>query len=583
MHLPNPPSHPDRDGNRLKRAAIKKLWAEPLVLAQAARARGEHLRAYRLEEKAAQIQKQIRELCARDFHFWHNHFCWAYDEHKHGEDREFPLVEYDFQRDFCAGIIANIWRAALEENYRWNGAADKCRKMCVTASLLDIILWFAMFHGISTAITSKTDDDVDRPEDLDTPFERIRWQLKRQPAFLLPEKFNINSKQQNKTGLLNFQNGGRIVGCAPSGEAVRQGRCLIWFGDEFGFVKRDAELWDGVSGTVKVRFVASTPNGPHCKYYRVIANEDGDNAQIFELDWWLHPDYAEGLYLKDDGSLSSPWFDSILASSSRQTVAREYLRDHNDAVGGRIFGMFRGESIVPQLIRVTKDELYCALDPGLCFAGVWGHKDNNRALRIYRELVIGDDEAQAVNKAVIDKMAEEILKINKTEFKGYEVYYIGDPNSSRRKGPQERETDYELMSRKYKIRVLSKFLYAIPSDERREKRIKLLQDLMTTWVETENGLRPLLLIDKDGAPRLIEAFRGKYRRKILDDGTVTEEVVKIHPYNDVVDCAGYLAIYLDDEQSKARGGKPKIAKRKTAWRRSGRGYQGGRTSRFSAG
>ena len=495
------------------------------------------------------FQEEIKQRCASDFVFWCEHFGWALDEQTVGDKKRIPLVLYEFQKEMAIEIIKNIWMAVEDPNYRWNAGGDKARKMTATFTALLVVQWFAQFHGISAIVTSKTLDDVDRQGDFNTPFQRLRWQVEQQYElypWLFPEKFNLNNKQHNKIGLINFQNGGQLSGIAPDEKGMRQGRGLIWVGDEYAFVQKDYECWDASAGTVRVRLIFSTPNNPLVKFYQLVYHKEEEQFHVFELDWFKHPDYAVGLYYRPDGILSSPFMDNVIKTNSRRVVAREYLRDHENATGGRVFGMFRAEeSSVKDLIPDNRVNLiYRSWDPGLTFGVTWGQVDRYGRLLLLRELTMKSDQVTEGN-TLLHMIAERALKITADEYNDFTVMDIGDPYGSRQQisAQSKEDTEYELLYKHYKIRVQSAFMYKIASHERKTKRIDLLGDMMREDIEIDTGkFTPKLLIDPDKCPLTVEAFRGKYRYVLDERGEPTDEIVKAHPYIDVVDCHGMLAI-----------------------------------------
>lgn len=530
-------------------------------------------------QQSAQFRAEIYERCKRDFFFWAEHFCFSYDAFKPLAQRIQPLVLYTFQHDMCEVMIEHIWKALEDENYRWNGGSDKARRMTATYSCLLVIQWYAQFHGVSAVVTSKTEEDVDKLEDMNTPFERLRWQIGLQPDFLLPPTFDKKSKHQNKRKLINFGNGGQIAGMAPTGAAMRQARALIWLADEYAFVENDIAVWEASSGTVKIRLVMSTPNGPHCKFYKLVFKKDktvtGEPEQfhLFELDWWKHPINAIGLYRKTDGTLSSPFFDNVVATSSRQVVAREWLRNHSESVGGLIYFMFRDDSKKSALPADPATKLiYCSWDPGLSFAVTIGQRDRYSRLLILREVVMTPDDVSR-GTTLLRAMAQRVLHILERDFEEYDIKHIGDPYASRQQIASQEKTEFDMLRDLFNIRVESSFMWKL-GNERKKKRIEIMSDLMVREIELDDGrISPALLVDPDHCPIHIEAFKEGYRRRVLEDGTETDEIPDHHPHSDVADSAGMIAVkafgqdlkYLDSARPERR---QRNERSKQSWRRS---------------
>lgn len=529
------------------------------------------------------IRAGIKQRCANDFVFWANHFAAAHDEHAPPKERIKSVVLWPYQVEIATTMIEEIWRCAEGFDEEWNAYGDKARQMAWTYTVLLVLQWFWQFHGISTVITSKTEDDVDRKGDMDTPFEKLRWQIEQmynQAPWLFPEKFSITDQEHYKKKLIAIADGGaRLVGAAARGPALRQGRALIWFGDEFPHTENDFELWDAAAGTVKVRIVGGTPNkerGRNCKAYKIRFNKDKENAHIFTCEWWKHPERARGLYRKSDGTLSSPWFDKQTAKKSRQTIATEYLMDWDVALGKPPLYAFREEC---NKIGLEPDPyggpIFCSWDPGKNFGVKWGQFDRLGRLRDFRELFLTPDDC-VEGKTLLDTIAEKVKWINEHVYRDYEVVHVGDPYGSRTQIASQEKSEYELLMSKHKIRVQSAYMYAISSDERKKLRHEYLNDLMGTDVIDDSGkITPKYLIDNRACPLTYEAIKVGYRWKILDDGTVTDEIKKSHPDGEMIDTIGMIAVKVLHKKkgSNTTGGestgRPKVKRQQTTWRKTG--------------
>ena len=508
----------------------------------------------------------IYEKCKRDFKFWAETFCWAYDDFS-PDRRVIPLVLWQFQWEMAQVIIDNIWRCIKDPTGYWNGGADKARRMTATFTSLLIILWFALFHGVASVVTSKTLEDVDIPGNMNTPFERLKWLveiLMKTAPWMFPVNFNMKDQEHYKKRLINFQNGGQISGISPKGKAMRQARALIWLGDEFAFVEDDYEVWEGSSGTVKVRLIFSTPNGPFCKFYKLVHNKEQEQFHCFELDWWKHPINAQGLYRKADGTLSSPAFDEICKKDSRQVIAREWLRDHNDSIGGKIYGdLFRVESIVENLQPDPfMQVVYCVLDPGLTFAAQFIQKDRHGRLLVLDEIVLTPEDGPQAD-TLLDRMAHRILQLATNKYRKWTIVYLGDPYGKRKLLASQKETEYEILYRTHKIRVISAYLDKIANREK--ARIEEVSGLLTNDIELENGTTTPALLVAAHCKLTIHAFRTGYRR-IVEDGEVTEEVRESHPDNDLMDCTGMAALKVSKLRGNNDGSPLRIKKQRTQWR-----------------
>jgi hypothetical protein len=544
----------------------------------------ERLRFDLLAAQGDIMQQWLYERCKRDFFFWAEHTCFWHDAFAPIERREGPLVFYKFQREMAETMIFHTFKAVNERDYRWNCGADKARRMTCTYTSLLLIQWFAQFHSISSVVTSKTDEDVDIADDMNTPLQRLKWQIRKQPDFLLPPTYSKTNKSQNKIGLVNFGQDGQIAGIAPNGEAMRQARALIWLGDEFGFVPNDVTLWEASSGTVKVRYIFSTPNGPFCKFYRLVykkdKTQDGNPEQfhLFELDWWKHPENAIGLFRKSDGSLSSPMFEGVIANNTRQVVAREWLRNHAESVGGLIYFMFNRNSKVLNLPVDPTQPLLVSWDPGLNFAVSFGQRDRNSRLLLFYEVVMRPEDVSR-GTTLLRAVAERVIWLVENVFKDYreKVKHIGDPYASHVQIASQEKTEFQMLYDLFQIKVASEFMYKIGGNERKKKRIEIMSDLMVRSVDMDDGTEsPALLIDSDHCPITVEAYEQGYRRQCEVDGQETDIILDSHPFSDVADSSGMIAVYSFGRDLRYMGAatdktqNKRDREQRQKWRRTGR-------------
>lgn len=557
--------------NRTARARLKVLWMTRPDLRPAIQAR------------CAGDPTDLQSL-KDGFKFWANHFCFTHNEHKPPRERVQPLLLWELQEEISDVIIENVFKASEDDNFEWNAYGDKARMMAWTFLNLLLIQWLWQFHGISTVITSKTLEDVDSQSDMNTPFQKLRFQIElqyKQAPWLFPDSFDINNNEQYKTGLIACANGGsQIAGLSPKGKAMRQARALIWFGDEFPHTDTDLELWDAACGTVKVRIVGGTPNiqrGRNCKAYKLRYNKEGEQCHVFELPWWRHPERAVGLTRKPDGTYTSPWWEAQCANKSKQVVAAEYLMDWNVAMGATALYAFRETSCVMGLKPDPfGGPIYRSWDPGKSYGVCWAQRDRWGNLRLLRELLLTEDDVTDQGKTLLAAIAERALGLTDRYFPDFDIIDVGDPYASRTQTSFQEKTEYEMLYANHKIRVQSAYMYSIPSKERRKKRIEILNDLMGKDTTQESGKRtPAFLIDPKVCPVTYEAIKQEYRWKIdKETGDKTDEIVKAHPFTEAIDTVGMIAVKLFDSKrnttdnggSRART-KPK---RSTGWRRTGR-------------
>ena len=160
------------------------------------------------------------------------------------------------------------------------------------------------------------------------------------------------------------------------------------------------------------------------------------------------------------------------------------------------------------------------------------------------------------------------IRVAEEDFPHFEIVDIGDPYGSRLQLAMQDKTEYDLLREWFDIRVISGFMYDIKSHERVTRRLEILSDLMTTDVKLDDDTTSLkLLIDAKKCPTTMEAFIQGYRRRVSDNGEVTDEIIKAHPFIDVVDAAGMIGVKLYDLEKKEGNGDRRPPKpKKTQWR-----------------
>src|SRR6267142_4429501 len=134
----------------------------------------------------------VYQKCKDDPIFFLENFGWV--EYRQGIGEEataVPVVLYPHQKEFILHFTEVLKQAAESETFRWNEIMEKARMTAGTWSVLFVFIWMWLFHNASFIVLSKKEDYVDKEGDLDTPFEKMRFFLRRLPEFLLPPGFDI--------------------------------------------------------------------------------------------------------------------------------------------------------------------------------------------------------------------------------------------------------------------------------------------------------------------------------------------------------------------------------------------------------
>jgi phage terminase large subunit len=134
--------------------------------------------------------------------------------------------------------------------------------------------------GFSAFVVSAIEDLVDSSKDPDTLFEKIRFQLRLTPSWMLPKGFNL-LRDLNHMNIANPENGATITGGAPTENVGRQRRATVVVADEFqgwpnGGFKQNIALSQTAFSIIKL----GTPYGTFNQYY---VDTHTPNAKCFSF------------------------------------------------------------------------------------------------------------------------------------------------------------------------------------------------------------------------------------------------------------------------------------------------------------
>ncbi len=232
-----------------------------------------------------------------------------------------PMMPYEFQEVEWRALEGIIEECLKPNSFKaFNYVAEKSRDMTWSWTMCMLSLHRWQFRNSSILIGSRKEDEVDTSGDMDTPFEKIRFQLLRQPDFLVPRGFDWR-KHSKHMHLIN-PNGGEITGESANPNFGRGGRKLfVWF-DEFAFWDHDYAAWRSCSQTTNLRIAVSTPNGPNNKFARLRHGEEQENVIVRTSPWYLHPLKSQGLEMWN-GKYTSPWYREQKSRMSAEDMARE--------------------------------------------------------------------------------------------------------------------------------------------------------------------------------------------------------------------------------------------------------------------
>jgi len=272
--------------------------------------------------------KGADEFDARAFVYWVNEYGWVRAEKcPDPKLKNAPFVLWPSQED-AAGRLCEALRRHPD-----TGAflVPKSREIGMTWLLLLFAQWLWQFHGSSCLLGSRKEALVDTTGDMGSLFERLRYQLGRQPRYLMPPH------RQNFCLVVRLDRPATITGEATVEDFGRGKRYRFILVDEYAAVP--APIAKGLlRGTESAGplFLLYNPNGedhPSFKLYQELPRED-----ILELPWPADPYRPYDPELATD-SKHQPFLAHIYKTGklSWHDIQREYCVSHAPPTEGLIF------------------------------------------------------------------------------------------------------------------------------------------------------------------------------------------------------------------------------------------------------
>jgi hypothetical protein len=201
--------------------------------------------------------------------------------------------------------------------------------------------------GSDFRVGSRKEDFVDKLNDIDTLLEKIRFNLRRQPLWILPKGFDFD-KHAGYMRIINPVNGNAIVGESANEHFGSGGRRKAILLDEFA--KWDVGIadaaWTATADVSKCRLVVSTPVGAANKFAQLSLGTK-EKIKKTTLHWTLHPEKSAGAYYLDGGikipvdspqrafllwkqgvKMRSLWYDAEAERRSEPDLAQEVDIDY---------------------------------------------------------------------------------------------------------------------------------------------------------------------------------------------------------------------------------------------------------------
>ena len=307
---------------------------------------------WQLTRAAKVAQKRLRYLqlltdykaenkkCADDTLHWFEYYAWTTDPRLDSPLGVMPLAPFEFQERYIH------WLEWITFGKRSSGVVEKCRTMGATEIALRFMLKHWRYRRDFYAMPLSANEDlVDSKKDPGTLFEKLRFQMRLLPEWMLPRKFNLD-RDMPYMQLSNPDNKSTIQGDAPTADVGRQKRATFVLKDESavwphgGYPQHTA-----LSRTANTICDVSSVQGKFNKFSELA--HDGKTPK-FEMDWRDHPWY-------DDRWYNSLPHGFIGPAMTEEEIAQEVDRNYEASQPGRVL-----KNVKEEYCFITQDELVAA-------------------------------------------------------------------------------------------------------------------------------------------------------------------------------------------------------------------------------
>lgn len=307
-------------------------------------------------------QQAELERCADGFDgliYWMRIYAWTLDPRM----PMLPTVPF-YPFAFQVNDLRWLHNLQLEQS---DGVFDKSREQGATWEILLHDFWCWLFTPNFHALwTSKKEEAVDAKDSPDTLFEKLRFQVRRTPSWMLPKGFTLREHAPYMK-LVNPENGSTIKGEAPTANFGASGRYTVVRNDEHALHPHGGyPQWTSQSQASRSKLSFSTPRGKFTK--------QGELRYLGTLPvhsslWKSHPFKDERWYAAQDLFMTA------------EEKAQEIDIDYEASQPGRIVPMFSEAHHF-----ITEDE----------FRAVYGLKEGSalipRSWQIGRSMDVGTSE-----------------------------------------------------------------------------------------------------------------------------------------------------------------------------------------------
>lgn len=286
-------------------------------------------KAKELYEARPEFRADEDRRIAKDFVRFINHWCYTSDPRivSFGLPSMLPFVLWPKQEEFL------MW---MHDFYTNGGSwlVEKSRGWGLTWLMAAYYVWHWLFHdGFIGGFGSRDKDAVDKIDDPDTIFAKVRFIIYNLPQAMLPKSYQGKSLQERASSdsylrITNPDRDSTIRG--EGGENIGAGgRGSIYFVDEHALIEHPEAIDDSLSGTTNCIGYGSTVRGMNN------FGEKRHSGRIPVFTCWFYQDPGK-YHGWRDGKLPTrdqcAFLDHEFLDKGALVVAQEILIDYNRSV-----------------------------------------------------------------------------------------------------------------------------------------------------------------------------------------------------------------------------------------------------------
>lgn len=257
--------------------------------------------------------KQVLATCKNDPIAFIRDWVWLCEPRNAGSDLPvaIPFDLWEFQEEFL------VWLQNRFQNTE-DGVVEKSRDMGASWVVLAFLLWCWLFiPHFRGGLGSRKEDLVDRKDDPDALFEKLRFMLSWLPGWMVPIGFDPR-KHDKKMLLVNPENHSTITGEA-GGNIGRGGRTAFYLVDEAAYLENAFDIDAALSHNSRCVIWLSTVSMEGKRSMFAQKRFSGD-YEVLTLHWTKHPFRDQEWYDKQQRKFAY----------NRMVVKREIDIDYED-------------------------------------------------------------------------------------------------------------------------------------------------------------------------------------------------------------------------------------------------------------